>query len=103
MPDKYKLRHEIFPWLEILFILLNLVLSLLAALQAPVIMMSQNWQEDRDRLRTQNDYQVNLKAEVEIRIINEKLDHLLHHEIPRLMEVQQVQVDMLSDFGTKQS
>ena len=83
------------------YILLNLVLSLLAALQAPVIMMSQNRQEERDRLRSENDYQVNLKAELEIRVINEKLDQLLHHELPRLMESQSLQAEMLSELDKK--
>lgn len=59
------------------FILLNLVLSCIAAVQAPVIMMSQNRQETKDRLRSLNDYQVNLKAELEIRQLHEKMDHLL--------------------------
>lgn len=68
------------------FILLNLILSLLAAIQAPIIMMSQNRQEDRDRMRAENDYQVNLKAEMEVRIINEKLDHLLSQVMRRFME-----------------
>lgn len=80
------------------YILLNLVLSLLAAFQAPVIMMSQNRQEERDRLRAENDYQVNLKAELEIRVISEKLDQILHHELPRLLEIQTLQADMLSDL-----
>ncbi|HHO68624.1 MAG TPA: DUF1003 domain-containing protein [Gammaproteobacteria bacterium] len=83
------------------YILLNLVLSLLAAMQAPVIMMSQNRQEERDRLRAENDYQVNLKAELEIRVINEKLDQILHHELPRLLEIQTLQADMLSDLHKK--
>ncbi len=83
------------------YILLNLVLSLLAALQAPVIMMSQNRQEERDRLRAENDYQVNLKAELEIRIIDEKLDQILHHELPRLLEIQTLQAEMLSDLHKK--
>ncbi len=83
------------------FILLNLVLSLLAALQAPVIMMSQNRQEDRDRLRAENDYQVNLKAELEIRIINEKLDTLIHHQWLRVLEIQQIQMDMLEEISSK--
>ena len=83
------------------YILLNLVLSLLAAFQAPVIMMSQNRQEERDRLRAENDYQVNLKAELEIRVINEKLDQVLHHELPRLLEIQTLQADMLSDLHKK--
>ena len=61
------------------FILLNLVLSCLAAIQAPIIMMSQNRQESKDRLRSQHDYQVNLKAELEIRHLHDKIDHLLSH------------------------
>src|SRR5216110_3141423 len=58
------------------FILLNLILSCLAAIQAPIIMMSQNRSEARDRLRAENDYKVNLKAELEIRHLHEKIDHL---------------------------
>ena len=61
------------------FILLNLVLSCIAALQAPVIMMSQNRQEKTDRLHAENDYKINIKAEKEIREIQEKLDHLIQH------------------------
>ena len=78
------------------FILFNLILSMLAAIQAPIIMMSQHRQEDRDRLRSQHDYQVNLKAELEIRHLNEKLDHLLSHQWERLVQIQQVQIQMLS-------
>ena len=66
------------------YILLNLILSCLAAVQAPVIMMSQNRQEAKDRLRSQHDYQVNLKAELEIRHLHEKVDHLLSHQWERL-------------------
>lgn len=80
------------------FILLNLVLSMLAALQAPIIMMSQNRQEERDRMRAENDYQVNLKAEMEIRALTEKMDLLLHNEIRRFMEVQKIQMDMLNEL-----
>jgi uncharacterized membrane protein len=80
------------------FILLNLVLSSLAAVQAPIIMMSQNRQEARDRLRSQHDYQINLKAELEIRHLNEKLDHLLTHQWERLVEIQQVQIQMLAQL-----
>jgi len=83
------------------FILLNLLLSLLAAIQAPIIMMSQNRQEDRDRMRAENDYQVNLKAEMEVRIINEKLDQLLHQVMRRFMETQQIQMDMLNEVHDK--
>ena len=78
------------------FILLNLILSCLAAIQAPVIMMSQNRQETKDRLRSQNDYQINLKAELEIRHLHDKLDHLLSHQWDRLVQIQEVQLDLLS-------
>lgn len=81
------------------FILLNLVLSTLAALQAPVIMMSQRRQEARDRLRAENDYKVNLKAELEIRHLHEKIDHQLARQWERLVEMQKVQIEMLEDLG----
>jgi len=78
------------------FILLNLMLSCLAAVQAPVIMMSQNRQDAKDRLRSQHDYQVNLKAELEIRQLHEKIDHLLSHQWERLVEIQKIQLDLLA-------
>jgi len=81
------------------FILLNLVLSCLAAIQAPVIMMSQNRVEARDRRRAEHDYRVNLKAELEIRHLHEKLDHLLSHQWERLIEVQQVQLELLEELA----
>jgi len=81
------------------FILLNLVLSCLAAVQAPVIMMSQNRQEAKDRLRSQHDYLVNLKAELEIRHLHDKIDHLLSHQWERLVEIQQIQIDLLSELA----
>jgi uncharacterized membrane protein len=80
------------------FILLNLLLSCLAAVQAPIIMMSQNRQEQKDRLRSQHDYQVNLKAELEIRLIHEKLDHLLIRQWQRLMEIQATQIEEIGDI-----
>jgi len=80
------------------FILLNLILSCLAAVQAPVIMMSQNRQEAKDRLRSQMDYRVNLKAELEIRHLHDKIDHLLSHQWERLVEIQQVQIDLLTEL-----
>lgn len=83
------------------FILLNLILSCLAAIQAPIIMMSQNRQEAKDRLRSQHDYQVNLKAELEIRHLNEKIDHLLSHQWDRLAQIQEIQLDLLSEIGKK--
>jgi uncharacterized membrane protein len=79
------------------FILLNLILSCVAALQAPVIMMSQKRQEAKDRLRSLNDYQVNLKAELEIRHLHEKVDHLVSKQWQRLAEIQQLQLEMMSD------
>lgn len=81
------------------FILLNLVLSCLAAVQAPIIMMSQNRQEAKDRLRSQHDYQVNLKAELEIRHLHDKMDHLLSHQWERLAKIQEIQLDLLSELS----
>ena len=81
------------------FILLNLILSCLAAVQAPVIMMSQNRAEGRDRLRSENDYKVNLKAELEIRHLHEKIDHLLRRQYNRLFEIQQIQVELLEEIS----
>jgi uncharacterized membrane protein len=77
------------------FILLNLLLSCVAALQAPIIMMSQNRQEEHDRKRAMDDYQINLKAELEIRHLHEKIDHLLLSHSERLMEIQQYQTELL--------
>jgi uncharacterized membrane protein len=79
------------------FILLNLVLSCLAAIQAPIIMMSQKRQEAKDRLRSENDYRVNLKAELEIRHLHEKMDHLLTRQWERLAEIQQIQLDAMQE------
>jgi uncharacterized membrane protein len=81
------------------FILLNLVLSCLAAVQAPVIMMSQRRQEAKDRLRSLNDYRVNLKAELEIRHLHEKIDHMLTRQWERLAEMQEVQIEILQDLA----
>ncbi len=83
------------------FILLNLLLSCVAAIQAPVIMMSQNRQESKDRLRSRNDYVVNLKAELEIRNLNEKIDNLLMHQWERLMEIQKIQTEILNEISSK--
>ena len=80
------------------FILLNLFLSMLAAIQAPIIMMSQNRQEARDRLRSEYEYKVNLKAELEIQQLNEKMDHLLKSQWKKMMEVQQTQADIMKDL-----
>lgn len=77
------------------FILLNLILSCVAALQAPIIMMSQNRQEVKDRDRAKNDYMINLKSELEIRILHEKIDHLIMHQQQELLEIQKVQTDLM--------
>jgi uncharacterized membrane protein len=79
------------------FILLNLMLSCLAAIQAPIIMMSQNRQEAKDRLRSEHDYLVNLKAELEIRQLHEKLDHLLTNQWQKMMDIQELQMEMLEE------
>lgn len=83
------------------FIFLNLLLSCLAAVQAPIIMMSQNRQEAKDRIRSEHDYQVNLKAELEIRHLHEKVDHLLSHQWERLVKIQELQLELLADLGAK--
>jgi uncharacterized membrane protein len=89
-------RFDPFP-----FILLNLILSCLAALQAPVIMMSQNRQEAKDRLRAQHDYQINLKAEIEIRSLHEKIDHLIFKQWQRLLEIQEIQTELMGELSDK--
>ena len=80
------------------FILLNLILSCLAAIQAPIIMMSQNRQEQKDRQRGEHDYKINLKAELEIKLLSEKIDHLIVHQNKKLLEIQEVQTDYLEDL-----
>lgn len=80
------------------FILLNLILSCIAALQAPVIMMSQNRQEEKDRERSKKDFMINLKSELEIRMLHEKLDHLIMHQQQELIEIQKIQIDMMNDI-----
>ena len=79
------------------FILLNLVLSCIASIQAPIIMMSQNRAAAKDRLQAEHDYKVNLKAEVEIRNLHEKIDHLLQNQWQRLLEIQQIQTDLIEE------
>jgi len=85
------------------YILLNLVLSCLAAVQAPIIMMSQNRQDAKDRLRSEYDYKVNLKAELERRHLNERIDLLLRHQWQRLLEIQQIQIDILEEFTNRRT
>ena len=83
------------------FILLNLILSCIAALQAPVIMMSQNRQEEKDRERAKKDYMINLKSELEIRMLHEKVDHLIIHQQEELIEIQKVQIEMMNSILEK--
>jgi uncharacterized membrane protein len=80
------------------FILLNLILSCLASIQAPIIMMSQNRKEQKDRHRGEQDYKVNLKAELEIKLLHEKMDHLILHQNKKLLEIQGIQSDYLEDI-----
>jgi uncharacterized membrane protein len=83
------------------FILLNLILSCLASLQAPIIMMSQNRQEEKDRLRATKDYMTNLKAELEIRMLHEKIDHLLINQQQELIDIQKTHSELLQDILKK--
>ena len=83
------------------FILLNLLLSCLAALQAPVIMMSQNRQEEKDRERAKKDFLINLKSELEIRLLHEKVDYLIMHQQQDLLEIQKIQVEMMDSILQK--
>ena len=83
------------------FILMNLILSCIAALQAPIIMMSQNRQEEKDRKRSENDYLINLKAEMQIRSLNQKIDVLLEEQIKTLFETQEKQFELLKQINLK--
>jgi uncharacterized membrane protein len=83
------------------FILMNLILSCIAALQAPIIMMSQNRQEEKDRMRGENDYLINLKAEMQIRSLNQKVDLLLEEQIKTLFETQEKQFVLLKEIDAK--
>jgi uncharacterized membrane protein len=90
------LRFDPYP-----FILMNLILSCIAALQAPIIMMSQNRQEEKDRMRSENDYLINLKAEMQIRSLNQKMDLLLEEQIKTLFSTQEKQFSILQDLSLK--
>ena len=91
-----KYKYDPYP-----FILMNLILSCIAALQAPVIMMSQNRQEEKDRKNSENDYLINLKAEMQIRSLNQKIDILLEKQIKTLFETQEKQFTLLKEINTK--
>lgn len=83
------------------FILLNLVLSCLAALQAPIIMMSQNRQNDKDRQRSEHDYQVNLAAELQIRLLHDKIDHMMLNQHKQIVEIQEIQIELMQEMEEK--
>ena len=83
------------------YILLNLVLSAVAAIQAPFIIMSQNRQESRDRLNAELDYRVNLNTEMEIHQLHKKIDHLLFNQGQRLLEIQMIQVELMENLIRK--
>jgi uncharacterized membrane protein len=83
------------------FILMNLILSTIAALQAPIIMMSQNRTEEKDRQRGENDYLINLKAEMQVRSLNQKVDLLLEEQIKTLFETQEKQFALLKEINAK--
>ncbi|HLC61027.1 MAG TPA: DUF1003 domain-containing protein [Candidatus Nanoarchaeia archaeon] len=85
------------------FILLNLILSTVAAIQAPIIMMSQIRQSQKDSLRAEHDYKTDLKAELEIRHINSKIDQLMSHQWQRLLEIQRIQMELMGDHMNKES
>lgn len=90
------LKFDPFP-----FILMNLILSCIAALQAPIIMMSQNRQEEKDRKRSENDYLINLKAELEIRALHQKMDLMIEDQIKVLYESQAKQLELLKSIEKK--
>jgi uncharacterized membrane protein len=83
------------------FILMNLILSCIAALQAPIIMMSQNRKEEKDRMRSENDYLINLKAEMGIRSLHQKMDLLLGEQVKRLYDLQEIQIKKLDEVSKK--
>jgi uncharacterized membrane protein len=83
------------------FILMNLILSCLAAFQAPIIMMSQNRKEEKDRMQSENDYLINLKAEMGIRSLHHKIDLLLEEQIKKLYDLQAIEIELLRDIKAK--
>ncbi len=83
------------------FILLNLVLSCLAAIQAPVIMMSQNRQAKKQVIKADFEYMINLKAELQVRQLNSKMDHLMREQWDRMLEIQNCQIDLLDQVNSR--
>lgn len=86
-------------WDSYPFILLNLILSCIASIQAPIIMMSQNRQEKRDRLKSESEYQINLKSEIGIRNLNEKMDHMLFKQWEKTTEMQKIMLELMQDLS----
>ena len=80
------------------FILLNLLLSTIAALQAPIIMMSQNRKEEKDRQRAINDYMINLKSEIEVRNLHGKIDLLMTEQMKTLFEIQKTHLELIEEL-----
>lgn len=93
LPERFGLVFDPYP-----FIFLNLLLSMLAAIQAPIIMMSQNRQSDKDRVRASLDYEVNLKAELEIMALHEKLDRLRAEQTQAMLALQREHTDRIVDM-----
>ncbi|MBL8857192.1 MAG: DUF1003 domain-containing protein [Planctomycetes bacterium] len=83
------------------YILLNLILSCLAAVQAPIIMMSQKRLSARDRMQADHDFRINLKAELEVASLHEKVDHLLHSQWQHMVELQELQIDLLTELAER--
>jgi uncharacterized membrane protein len=96
MANTIYLMHQ--PFDPYPFILMNLILSCLAAIQAPIIMMSQNRQGIKDRIQSENDYKINLKSEIEIRTLHEKVDHLLLDQWAKMMSIQEMQIEILEEI-----
>ncbi|MBK9728870.1 MAG: DUF1003 domain-containing protein [Saprospiraceae bacterium] len=92
----HKFKFDPYP-----FIFMNLILSCIAALQAPIIMMSQNRQEEKDRMRSENDYLINLKAEMQIRSLHQKMDLLLEDQIKTLFDTQEKQFELLKEINLR--
>ena len=84
------------------YILLNLFLSMLAAIQAPIILMSQNRQSHKDRVQAEHDYEVNLKAELEIMLLHEKIDALRQDQWSELLALQKEQLELLASLARPQ-
>ena len=85
------------------YILLNLFLSMLAAIQAPIILMSQNRQSEKDRISAEHDYEVNLKAELEIMLLHDKIDQLRERQWEELLEIQKQQLALLTGLIEKRA